>query len=708
MKKKIFYFVFLIILSLIPFAIRYQVWNISFLMPFAYDGDLMWNLATIKGIIEKGWYLTNNSLGAPFSYNIIDYPISELFHLSLIKFLSIFINNPSLILNIFYIFTFVSTFITSFFVFKHFKIRAGLAIVGAYLFTYLPFHLIRGENHLFLSSYFMIPPIVMVIIWLTDKKTALFRSILDRKSILTVIIALLISSTGIYYAFFSVVFILFAGLIGSIQNGRLRNVFVAIIVSLVISSGVLINIFPNLVHQLSYGRSAAVGRSPTEAEYYGLKIIGFFIPNSSYHLSPLRKFQVKYMTYALTKDEGGTSYLGAFGVIGFLILLINLIKKIKIDPKLDSLSYLNLWGVLFATVSGFAIFFTYIVSENIRVYQRISIFVAFFSIFGFLLAMNVLFSKIKIKKYTYLLLLLIIAIVGLVDLTSVYIPEPRGLYTLYLSDKKFVSQIESSVPKGGAILQLPYKAFPETPPVHNLGDYSLFRPYLHSKNLKWSYGITKGSSQDQWIKSISELPVEEMVDKVAVAGYEGIYLNRAGYADRGKEVETKLFAVLNEKSIISDTKDQIFYNLINYRHKLEKENGVEEIQKQQREILALPILVNWNKGFYSLEKADENNWNWSKKESSISVINENENTKKIVLEFYPASNYPEPSNLYIESNLFSKKLTINGQKQLFRIDLEIPPGAHKITFKTDSKKVSVPTEARDLYFRLFNFKLKET
>lgn len=707
MKKKVFYFFLLAIASLIPFAIRYQVWNINFLMPFAYDGDLMWNLALIKGIIEKGWYLTNNSLGAPFSYNIIDYPVSELFHFLLIKFLSIFISNPSLILNIFYIFTFVSIFITSFFVFKHFKIRAGLAIVGAYLFTYLPFHLIRGENHLFLSSYFMIPPIVMVISWLTDKETIFFRNFFDKKSILTVIIALLISSTGIYYAFFSVVFILFAGLIGSIQNGRLRNVFAAIIVSLIISSGVLINIYPNLVHQLSYGRSVTIGRSPTEAEYYGLKIIGFFIPNSSYHLSPLRKFQVKYMTYALTKDEGGTSYLGAFGVIGFLILLINLIKKIKIDPKLDNLSYLNLWGVLFATVSGFAIFFTYIVSENIRVYQRISIFIAFFSIFGFLLAMNKLFSKIKIKKYSYLVLLLIIAIVGLVDLTSVYIPEPRSLYASYLSDKKFVSQIESSVPVGAIILQLPYKAFPETPSVHNLGDYSLFRPYLHSKNLKWSYGITKGSSQDQWIKSMSELPVEEMVDRAAIVGYDGIYLNRAGYADGGKEVEAKLFAVLNEKPIISDTKDQVFYNLTNYRQKLVKEKGKEEVQKQQREFLTLPILVNWNKGFYPLEKVGEDNWNWAKKESSISIINENKNTKKIVLEFYPVSNYPEPSNLYIESGLFSKQLTINGQKQLFRIDLEIPLGAHKITFKTDSKKVVSPNEARDLYFRLFNFRLKE-
>jgi len=706
MIKKIFYFFLLIIASLIPFAIRYRVWNINFLMPFAYNGDLMWNLTTIKGIIENGWYLTNNSLGAPFSYNIIDYPSSDLFHFLIIKFLALFIHNASSILNIFYIFTFVSTFITSFFVFKHFKIRTGLTIVGSYLFTYLPFHLIRAENHLFLSSYFMIPLIVMVICWIFSKESVFFKKSLDRQSVLAIIIALLISSTGIYYAFFSVVFILFAGVIGSIQNGRFRNIFAAVIISFIISLGVFINVYPNIVHQLSYGRNQTIGRSPTEAEYYGLKIVGLFIPNSSYHLNLLKKFQVKYMAYALTKDEGGTSYLGIFGIVGFLILLINLVKKIKIDSKLDNLSYLNLWAVLFATVSGFCVFFTYIVSENIRVYQRISVFIAFFSIFGFLLAVNRLLAKIKIKKYPYLLLLLIIAVVGLVDLTSVYIPEPRGLYSAYLSDKKFVNQIESSVPNGAMILQLPYKAFPETPPIHNLGDYALFRPYLHSRTLKWSYGITKGTSQDQWIKNLSELPVEEMIDKATVAGYEGIYLNTAGYADGGKEIGEKLFAVLNQKPIISDTKDQVFYNLINYRRKLVKERG-QEVEKQRREVLSLPILVNWNKGFYPLEKDGEDNWNWSKKESNITIVNENENTKKIILEFYPVSNYPELSNLYINSDLFSNHLRINGKKQLFRINLKIPHGVYKISFKTDSKRAESPNEARDLYFRLFNFRLKE-
>ena len=198
-----------------------------------------------------------------------------------------------------------------------------------------------------------------------------------------------------------------------------------------------------------------------------------------------------------------------------------------------------------------------------------------------------------------------------------------------------------------------------------------------------------------------------MVYKAVVAGYRGIYLNTAGYEDGGKEIGDKLSAILNEKPIISDTKDQVFYNLTNYRRQLLEELGQKEIEKQQREVLSLPILVNWNKGFYPLEKDQGDNWNWSKKESSITIVNENESNKKIVLEFYPVSNYPEPSNLYMGSDLFSKRLKINGKKQLFRVNLTVPHGVHKITFKTDSKKVEAPNEARDLYFRLFNFRLKE-
>lgn len=708
MKKKIFYFFLLAITSLIPFAIRYKIWQINFLIPFSYNGDIMWNLVSIKTFIETGWHVTNNSLGAPFGYNIIDYPLSDLLHLLFIKFLSLFINNAPLILNIFYIFTFVSTFLTSFFVLKHFKIRSGLSIVGAYLFTYLPFHLIRGENHLFLSSYFMIPPIAMVIYWIMDKKSISFKNIFNKKTLLSIVIALLISSTGIYYAFFSAVFLLFAGVVGSIQYRQIRNIFAAVVISFIILGGVLINIYPNILHQISYGRTQAVGRSPTEAEYYGLKIIGLFIPNSSYRISILRKFQVKYMTYALTKDEGGTSYLGIFGIIGFFILLINLIKKIKFDAILDNISYLNLWGILFATVSGFAIFFTYIVSENIRVYQRISIFIAFFCISAFIFVLNKLLSKIKVKKYLYFLIVFIITVVGLIDQTAVYIPEPRIFYKDFLSDKKFVGQIESVVAKDTMILQLPYKAFPETPPVHALGDYDLFRSYLHSHNLKWSYGTTKGTSQDQWLKNLSELPVEQMVKTAAVGGYGGIYFNTAGYEDKGKQIEQKLSSILDKKPVKSDTKDQVFFSLTDYKQKLIKQYGREEIERQREKILTLPLSVNWNTSFYPEEKDDQDNWHWSKKQSSLIIVNDNENTKNVILEFYAVSNYPELSNLYINGDLFSKHLRINGQRQLFKVKLKIPPGAHKISFKTDSKKVSVPTEARDLYFRLFNFKLKET
>ena len=49
---------------------------------------------------------------------------------------------------------------------------------------------------------------------------------------------------------------------------------------------------------------------------------------------------------------------------------------------------------------------------------------------------------------------------------------------------------------GAMVFQLPYRRFPETQPLARMADYDLMRGYLHSDDLRWSYGFMKGRPGD--------------------------------------------------------------------------------------------------------------------------------------------------------------------------------------------------------------------
>lgn len=159
----------------------------------------------------------------------------------------------------------------------------------------------------------------------------------------------------------------------------------------------------------------------------------------------------------------------------------------------------------------------------------------------------------------------IILVVGIYDQTTAhYVPNYNGVRKSYENDAQFVSQIEHSVPMNSMIFQLPYVPFPENPPVNKMTDYDLFRGYLHSSDLRWSYGTMKGRDGDAWYKKVSQQPVEDMVKTISLSDFEGIYIDTYGYKDQAIELIDHLSRYLNEKPLISDDKRLAFFSIANF------------------------------------------------------------------------------------------------------------------------------------------------
>ncbi len=706
--KKIFPYIFLISITVLAFLYVYRAWGFSFNIPYFYRGDAQWNITGIKGYIESGKFIENYNTGAPFGTNYYDYPSSDGLYRATIIVLSFFVKDAVTVLNLYYLLTFILTSITAFFALKYFKISNNLALLSSFIISFLSFHVGKGTSHIGLATYYIIPLFIIVLHWIFTDQLGIknnFKDFIRSKLFCSILILFLLANSGIYYSLFAVTFLAVAGIISSFERKNIKNLLISILLSFVIFLTISINVLPNLIHQFKYGKNPNIGsRSYNEAEYYGLKIIELFTPVTSLNNDYVRKFKERYDNLTWTKSEG-FAYLGVFGSVGFILLMLNLFSKKSFDKRIDYLSYLNLWALSLSVTTGIGTIIGYLVSSQIRVYARISIFIAIFSVFGLTFVLDKYIRKLPKYKWLINIVLIFIFIFVILDQAKPITVDAIGTAKLYLSDKKFIEKIETDRSRS-MIFELPYKSFPESVPVNSLTDYDLFRPYIHSKKLKWSYGIIKETPQDKWIKTISNLPTKEMLVKVTLAGYDGIYIDTVGYTDKGVTLENELKMLLNEEPIKSEQGDLMFFDLNNYNKELIDIFGKDKFTDMKKQTLTLPIIIGWGKGFYQEETDNKNTWHWSKNRSLLTIVNDNKETKNISLKFEVVSNYPEYSNLVISSKIFTQKLRINETTTSFKKQIVLPKGKFEIKFDTDAKKVILPNNERDLYFRIFNLKIE--
>src|SRR6185369_15166668 len=88
----------------------------------------------------------------------------------LIKLISLFTSDYAVIINLFFLLSFPLTTAIAFYVLRRFGLSYFPAALGSLLYTFLPFHLVRGQHHVFLTSYYLVPLMVMVILWVCSEE----------------------------------------------------------------------------------------------------------------------------------------------------------------------------------------------------------------------------------------------------------------------------------------------------------------------------------------------------------------------------------------------------------------------------------------------------------------------------------------------------------------------------------------------------------
>jgi len=596
-------YLFTIFLCLAILTWILKLWKADISIPFSLDYDSNFVGMLVKSIMDNGWYQYNPHLGAPDGQYMYDFPQFEVLDFILIKLISILAHNYVITLNLYFLLTFPLTSLTAMLVLRQFKVSYASSIFGSLLFAFIPYHFLRGEPHLFLADYFMIPLIIMVILWVFAEKSLLFnenktagkKKLINKKFAISSLICILISFTFVYYPFFSCFFLLIAGITSYVSQRNKYPLLNSFILISIIFLGVIVNATPTLIYQYEYGKNTgAVIRSPAESEIYGLKISQLIMPINGHRIPLLAKLSGYYSATAPLVDENSLASLGLIGSIGFLVLIawafyrisngLIMFKINNINNELNELSILNLSAILLATIGGFGTVFAYLITPQIRGYNRISIFIAFFALFAVVLLLEEFSRKYvrnNVQRLLFSILMSFMLVAGVLDQTSdSFVPAYTSIKAQFLNDGNFINNIEACMPENAMIFQLPYVPFPESPPVIGMPDYSHLKAYLHSKDLHWSYGAMKGRPGDKWQKLVAGMPTEEMIKTLSQAGFDGIYIDSYGFQDYGAKLIPNISEILRKEPLVSADKRLYFFDMTTFNRKLKLNIITENIQNQ--------------------------------------------------------------------------------------------------------------------------------
>lgn len=702
-----------------------------FRIPFTYQGDAMYYHLVVKWMIDQGSSLESASLGAPDRLDLRDAPTSDnSFYLALLKLMTLVTSHYPLVLNFFFLLSFPLTVVITLYVLRRFDISWGAGIFASLLYTFLPFHFARGQHHLFLSAYYFIPPVVMIALWICrgelflsnekpnekmDAMTGRLRALRrNPKLIFSLILCLLIGSAGYYYAFFSCFFLLAAGALAALRGKSARPLLAPVILVALIFAVTSVNLLPSVTRFSDQGGVHFVRRLAGEADVYGLRIAQLILPVRWHRVEWLSEMKVDYNTRPFINENDDAS-LGVIGSLGFLGLLwwlffrkpeIRRLSAEGVKGLYNHLSMLTGAALLLGTIGGFGSLVAFFGLPQIRAYNRLSIFIAFFALLAVALWLDG-YSRRRLnskrRRMVFHAALGLILILAMLDQISPrFRPQHQRLTDEYMSDKVFVNKVESGMTPGAMIFQLPVMSFPENPKIHKMNDYDQARPYLHSQRLRWSYGSVKGRENDVWLRDVAARPGQEMVEALAWAGFSGVYIDRFGYTDNGLKIESELSNALSVSPIVSPNERQTFFDLTAYQLRL-KEKYPREQWAAKREEALQPVIAVWQSGFSDLESGHGMTWRWCGANGMMKLINRTSRDQQVKLDMNLAAD--NSGSTRIESRFFNEQIKIDWKGQPFSKTFTLPPGEHEIAFSGDSQRVIPPNDFRELVFRVINFKV---
>ncbi len=406
--------------------------------------------------------------------------------------------------------------------------------------------------------------------------------------------------SGAYYAFFSCFLLLAAGTAAAIRERRWTTLAASALPALLVAGALAAALAPSFLYRARHGRNFEVAaQCAGEADIFGLNVSEMLLPVHQHRIEYLAKLRERFLAPPRRPTgEAAAVSLGALASLGFVWLVGRFLWRRggRAERSEDGLAYLTAASVALGTIGGLGCQIACRLSPMIRCYNRLSIFIAFFAVAAVFLLVQRLagrFAKGLWSGAACAAGLAALLGLGLFDqFSSHFTPQYALVRKEYASDEDFGRRMEAALPAGSMIYEMPYVLFPEGPAVGNLGGYELLRPWLHTRTLRWSFGAVRGRAAASWHADLAKRPLPEVVEKIALAGFRGVYLDRAGFADGGAKEEAELSRLLGVQPLVSLSGRQSFFDMSTYVQTLRGRFTEKEWEQKNSLVLGPPSFVD--------------------------------------------------------------------------------------------------------------------
>ena len=453
-----------------------------------------------------------------------------------------------------------------------------MSVIVAVLYTFLPYHFVRGQGHLLLSGYSLVPLGVLLALSMFDSSLPLVRlndadrirlDLKSRRSWWVVAALVGLASTGSYYFVFSMGLIVLAACLAAVSHRR-RLAPLMSAGAMVVVGGIVfgLNVSPTLLYTAKNGANPGVAtRSPTETELYGLRISQLVLPREGHRVAPLAKIAQRSQGKVVPSEPG--QQLGLIGAVGFGGLLAavagSALGRLRgpTGRRLTQLGLLTTACLLVATISGGALITSALGLSYIRAWNRISVMIGCMALLGVALVIERYMSQQHARRWLAPAIASALVVVGFVDQLS-----PRDVYSYRLieaQDTSYRSLFGASadiVGPGGSVFMWPHVAFPEVPDRGGTGAYDQAIGFVYEPDVNWSFGFARGRHPD-YPFAFENQPARDWLTSVVAIGFRALVVDRAARSgvNSMSDVEPDVQAVVGQPVSVSADNRYALYDL---------------------------------------------------------------------------------------------------------------------------------------------------
>jgi phosphoglycerol transferase len=504
----------------------------------ALGGDNISTMVFAKNYIDGNGFRINPNLAFPGTQDNAFFPSFDFSYRLFMRLTAKIIHDPVAIYYLMYVFGVTAMFASCAYALRTLGFRHWLCAFAAVVWVVTPWFTFRSLVHDFLALCFTVPlgAALAIRIWLHPELN-LWR----QGGLVGIVISLLmIATSGLYYAYFSLMFIAFAGVVAAASGQSLRPLLSVLLCSAIIVPVLLLTGFGSALPAVLSGDITPVKRIPEQQLIFGLNFAeATHLLNNIPGLEWVNREYKDFGRYLAT-EKNLENWPGL--ALTLVIFASPLIVAVGAFAKGERSYWRSLilasalclvFGIIYSMSGGLAYYVNLFINASIRATDRIIPFLSFFALVALLaFTENVNRPVFRFFTSSAVIAALVISIYPAVA-TNLRWRQQMIMSSPQMSNNlRSIQNVLDAKNKASlrAILQIPHIEWPETGLMRGYDSLS-FQDYFvldtaHS-GTKWSYGSTRQQASFSTVEAILKGNEQAgLADAAGKIGFDGAIVEK--------------------------------------------------------------------------------------------------------------------------------------------------------------------------------------